>query len=176
MRFTKTPLDGAFVIDPAKFADDRGFFTRTFSKREMAEHGCATDLHECNVSFNHKAGTLRGMHFQVAPYAQPKLVRCTAGAIWDCVIDLRPDSPTYKKWFAEELTAANHRLLYIPEGFAHGFVTLADQTEVFYQMGNVYHPDSARGVRWDDPAFGIIWPVKPTVIHPRDAAYADFVD
>lgn len=175
MQFTETPLKDAFVISPRLFEDERGFFTRTFSKREMAEHGCATELFECNVSFNKRAGTLRGMHFQKAPYAQAKLVRCTAGAIWDCVIDLRPGSATFRKWFGVALSAANHQMLYVPEGFAHGFITLADNTEVFYQMGNVYHAESGQGVRWDDPAFGIDWPMKPAVIHPRDAEYGDFV-
>jgi dTDP-4-dehydrorhamnose 3,5-epimerase len=174
MRFTETKLAGAFVIDPQVFEDVRGFFTRTWSRREFAEHGCEPELLECNVSFNHRAGTLRGMHFQVEPHGQPKLVRCTRGAIWDAIIDLRPASPTFRQWVGVELTADNHRQLYIPRGFAHGFITLADATEVFYQMGGAYDAAASRGVRWDDPAFGIAWPREVNVIIERDAAYPDF--
>jgi dTDP-4-dehydrorhamnose 3,5-epimerase len=162
------------VIEPQLFTDDRGFFTRTFSKKEFAEHGCNSELLECNVSFNRRAGTLRGMHFQNPPHAQSKLVRCTRGAIWDAIIDLRPESSTFKKWFGVELTADNRKQLYIPEGFAHGFITLADGTEVFYQMGNVYNAAASGGVRWDDPAFGIEWPREVSVIIERDATYPDF--
>ena len=147
MIFKATQLAGAFVIEPKVFEDTRGFFTRTFSIREMQANGCNANLMECNVSFNHKAGTLRGMHLQIAPFAQAKLVRCTMGAIWDCIIDLRPESPTFRKWMGVELTAQNRHQLYIPEGFAHGFLTLTDNTEVFYQMGNVYDAASSRGVR-----------------------------
>jgi dTDP-4-dehydrorhamnose 3,5-epimerase len=175
MRFIETKLAGAFVIEPQLFEDERGFFTRTFSQREFLQHGCNPELLECNVSFNNRAGTLRGMHFQMTPYAQAKLVRCTAGAIWDAIIDLRPGSPTLRQWVGVELTAGNHRALYIPEGFAHGFITLADETEVFYQMGGVYNAEAARGVRWNDPAFGIEWPRQVAVINDRDANYADFV-
>jgi dTDP-4-dehydrorhamnose 3,5-epimerase len=174
MKFIPTPLPGAFVIEPQLFTDDRGFFTRTFSKKEFAEHGCNSELLECNVSFNRRAGTLRGMHFQNPPHAQSKLVRCTRGAIWDAIIDLRPESSTFKKWFGVELTADNRKQLYIPEGFAHGFITLADGTEVFYQMGNVYNAAASGGVRWNDPAFGIRWPREVSVIIERDATYPDF--
>jgi dTDP-4-dehydrorhamnose 3,5-epimerase len=174
MRFIETGLAGAFVIEPVLFEDVRGFFTRTFSREEFERHGCNPDLHECNVSFNKAARTLRGMHYQTPPHAQTKLVRCTAGAIWDCVIDLRTGSPTFKKWFGVELTAGNRKQLYIPQGFAHGFITLANDTEVSYQMGNVYHAASARGVRWNDPAFGIRWPREPSVIIERDIRYPDF--
>lgn len=174
MKFIPTTLAGAFVVEPVLFEDPRGFFTRTWSAKEFAENGCNPDLFECNVSFNRRAGTLRGMHLQLAPYAQAKLVRATAGAIWDCIIDLRPGSSTFKQWLGVELSAANHRQLYIPEGLAHGFITLADDTEVLYQMGNVYHAPSARGVRWDDPAFGITWPRQPEVIIERDNTYPDF--
>lgn len=175
MKFVETKLAGAYVIEPQRFEDERGFFTRTFSQREFLEHGCNPDVLECNVSFSRRAGTLRGMHFQVAPYAQSKLVRCTAGAIWDAIIDLRPGSPTLRQWIGVELTATNHRQLYIPEGFAHGFITLADDTEVFYQMGSVYNAEAARGVRWNDSAFGIRWPREVSVIIERDANYPDFV-
>ena len=174
MRFIETKLAGSYVIEPRLFEDERGFFTRTWSGREFAEHGLNPELLECNVSFNKRAGTLRGMHFQVAPSAQPKLVRCTAGAIWDAIIDLRPASATFKQWVGEELTAANHKQLYIPEGFAHGFITLADDTEVSYQMGGVYDAAASRGVRWNDPAFGIRWPREVGVIIERDNTYPDF--
>src|SRR4051812_16059101 len=139
MTFTPTNLPGSFVIAPHRFEDPRGFFTRTWSRLEFLENGCDPDLLECNVSFNHKAGTLRGMHLQIEPHGQPKLVRCTRGAIWDAIVDLRPDSPTFRKWLGVELTADNHRELYIPKGFAHGFMTLADNSEVFYQMGGAYN-------------------------------------
>lgn len=176
MRFTETKLAGAFVIEPQLFEDERGFFTRTFSTKGFLSHGCNAQVLECNVSFNKRAGTLRGMHFQVAPYAQSKLVRCTAGAIWDAIIDLRPGSPTLREWVGVELTASNRRQIYIPEGFAHGFITLADDTEVLYQMGGVYNAEASRGVRWNDPAFGIQWPREVAVIIERDATYPDFVD
>jgi len=174
MRFTETKLAGAFVIEPQVFEDVRGFFTRTWSRREFGEHGCDPELLECNLSFNHKAGTLRGMHFQVEPHGQPKLVRCTRGAIWDAIVDLRPTSSTFRQWVGVELTAENHRQLYIPRGFAHGFITLVDATEVFYQMGGTYDAAASRGVRWNDPAFGITWPREVSVIIERDATYPDF--
>jgi dTDP-4-dehydrorhamnose 3,5-epimerase len=174
VNFIETKLRGAFVVEPRLFEDRRGFFTRTWSREEFARAGCNPDLFECNVSFNKAAGTLRGMHYQVAPYAQAKLVRCTMGAIYDVIIDLRPGSATFAQWVGAELTAENRRQLYIPEGFAHGFITLADSTEVFYQMGNVFNAESARGVRYNDPAFGIAWPREVSVIIDRDAQYPDF--
>lgn len=174
MQFTETKLKGAFVVEPKRFEDERGFFTRTWSRKEFVNAGCNPDLVECNVSFNKRAGTLRGMHFQVAPFAQAKLVRCTMGAIWDAIIDLRNGSATFAQWFGVELTAHNRRQLYIPEGFAHGFVTLTDDTEVLYQMGNTFDAASARGVRYNDPAFGIEWPREVSVIIDRDAKYPDF--
>jgi dTDP-4-dehydrorhamnose 3,5-epimerase len=164
-----------FVIEPVPFEDFRGFLAGTFSRGRFEERGLNPVIAETNVSFNKVAGTLRGMHFQIEPFAQSKLVRCTAGAVWDCAIDLRPGSGTYKKWFGVELSAQNRKQLYIPEGFAHGFITLEDASEVTYHMGNVYHPASARGVRWDDAAFGIQWPVRPSVIIERDATYPDFL-
>jgi dTDP-4-dehydrorhamnose 3,5-epimerase len=172
MIFQETPLPGAFLIEPERFEDERGFFARTWCRREFAERGLAAELAQCNTSFNGKKGTLRGMHFQVAPHAEIKLVRCTRGAIYDVIIDLRPDSPGYRRWIGVELTAENLRQLYIPEGYAHGFQTLSDSSEVFYQMSEFYHPESARGVRWDDPVFGITWPLPVSVISPRDRAYA----
>lgn len=174
MQFTETKLKGAFVIEPRLLEDPRGFFTRTWSRREFLEAGCDPEFVECNVSYNHRAGTLRGMHWQAAPYGQVKMVRCTMGALWDVIIDLRPGSATFAQWFAVELSARNRRQLYIPVGFAHGFVTLADETEVFYQMGGTFNAASARGARWDDPAFGIEWPREVGVIIERDRTYPDF--
>ncbi len=177
MIFTETKLPGAFVIEPERFEDMRGFFALTWSERDFAAHGLNPRLVECNISFNRKKGTLRGMHFQRAPHAQAKLVRCTLGAIYDVIVDLRAESPAFKQWIAVELTAENRRQLYIPEGFAHGFQTLRDETEVLYQMTEVFAPGGAGGVRWDDPAFGIVWPAcvegERTIIE-RDRQYADF--
>jgi dTDP-4-dehydrorhamnose 3,5-epimerase len=174
MIFTETALKGAFIIEPELIKDERGFFARTWSEREFAEHGLASRLTECNISFNRKKGTLRGMHYQLAPYAQAKLVCCFRGSIYDVIIDLRSDSRTFKKWVAVELSASNRLMLYVPEGLAHGFQTLADNTEVFYQMSEVYAPEGARGVRWDDPAFAIKWPQDERTIIARDQTYADF--
>lgn len=175
MIFKETRLGGAFVVEPERFEDERGFFARGWSRREFEGRGLDARLVETNISFNRRRGTLRGMHFQRAPRAQAKLVRCTMGAIYDVVIDLRPDSPTFRGWVGVELSAENRTMLFVPEGFAHGFQTLADDTEVFYQMSDYYAPETAGGVRWDDPAFGIEWPDAPArVINERDAAYADF--
>ena len=174
MIFTETKLRGASLIDPVRFDDERGFFLRCWSEEEFAARGLDQRLVETNLSFNHKEGTLRGMHFQIAPHAQPKLVRCTAGAIYDVIIDLRPESDTFKQWTAVELTAANHRQIFIPEGFAHGFQTLADNTEVLYQMSTPYVSTSARGVRWNDPAFAIDWPSAERIVIARDQTYPDF--
>lgn len=174
MIFTGTELKGVFIIEPEKLEDERGFFGRTWDSQEFEAHSLSPHLAQCNVSFNRKKGTLRGMHYQSAPYEEAKLVRCTRGAIYDVTIDLRSDSPTFKQWTAAELTAENHRMLYASEGFAHGFQTLEDDTEVFYQMSEFYHPESARGVRWDDPAFGIEWPLEVRAISARDRQYPDF--
>ena len=177
MIFKETKLPGAFVIDIEPHDDSRGFFALTWSAAEFAAHGLNPTLVECNTSFNKRQGTLRGMHFQAPPRAQVKVVRCTAGAIFDAIVDLRPESPTFKQWIGVELSAANHRTLYIPEGFAHGFQTLTDETEVLYQMSEVYAPELAGGVRWDDPAFGIEWPSCETgerIIIARDREYPDF--
>lgn len=177
MIFNETKLAGAFVIEQERFADERGFFARSWSEREFAARGLDARLVECNISFNHRRGTLRGMHFQREPRAQPKLVRCTMGAIYDVIIDLRRESETFKRWIGVELTAANRRMLYVPAGFAHGFQTLADDTEVFYQMSEVFAPECAGGVRWDDPAFGIAWPDnngEERIIIARDREYPDF--
>lgn len=175
MIFTETKLRGAFVVEPERFEDERGFFARTWSQKEFSEHGLDARMVECNVSFNKKKGTLRGMHFQAAPHGQAKLVRCTAGAIYDVIVDLRPDSSTFRQWTGVELTARNCRMLYVPEDFAHGFQTLEEDTEVFYQMSEYYAPQSSSGVRWNDPAFGIEWPPDERTIIARDRAYPDFI-
>lgn len=173
--FKETKLKGAFVIEPEKFEDPRGFFARGFSQKEFLDHGLRAEFVEAGISFNLRRHTVRGMHFQAPPHAQAKLVRCTRGAIFDAMIDLRPGSPTYKQWFAQELTAQNRLMLYIPEGFAHGYQTLEDESEVFYQLSQSYAPASERGVRWNDPVFGITWPVTDGVImNDRDRSYPDF--
>ena len=175
MRFLPTALPGVLVVEPELREDDRGFFARTWCRDEFASAGIPTGWTQCNVSFNRRAGTLRGMHWQAAPHEEAKLVRCTAGAAYDVVLDVRAGSPTFGKWTAVELTAANRLAVFIPGGFAHGFQTLADGTELFYHMSATYHPESARGVRWDDPAFGITWPpCESRVIAPRDLSFPDF--
>jgi len=173
--FEEMMVKGAFVIEPEQFADERGIFARSFSQSEFEAHGLNPRLVECNISFSRMRHTIRGMHFQLAPHAQAKLVRCTAGAIYDVIIDLRPGSETFGKWFGAELTAENRRMLYVPEGFAHGFQTLADNTEVFYQVSDYYAPSSCSGVRWNDSAFAIVWPEpKSVTINERDRTYPDF--
>jgi dTDP-4-dehydrorhamnose 3,5-epimerase len=175
IKFTETKLKGAFVIDPEKFEDERGFFARSFSQREFENHGINPRMAECNISFSKKRYTVRGMHFQSEPFAQAKLVRCTKGAIYDVIIDLRPESTTFKQWVGVELTAENRRMLYVPTQFAHGFQTLKDDTEVFYQISNVYAPQTEGGVRWNDPAFAIAWPTTNGItINERDRTYPDF--
>lgn len=174
MIFTETALQGACLIDLERAEDDRGFFARSWCANEFAQHGLETQLVQCNISFNRRKGTLRGMHFQVEPHAEAKVVRCTMGAIYDVILDLRPDSPTYKGWIGVELSVENRRALYVPRGFAHGFQTLVDDTEVFYQMSEFFHPESARGVRWDDPCFQIEWPDNQPIVSPRDQAFPDF--
>ncbi|MEP7288551.1 MAG: dTDP-4-dehydrorhamnose 3,5-epimerase [Chloroflexota bacterium] len=174
MIFIETKLPGAFIVELEKRSDERGFFARTWCQDEFEAHGLNTRLVQCNLSFNAFKGTLRGMHYQAAPFAEAKLARCTRGALYDVIVDLRPESPTYKQWIATELTANNYRALYIPEGMAHGFVTLQDDTEIFYQMSEFYHPECAESVRWDDPAFGIDWPYEVQVISAKDANIPDF--
>jgi dTDP-4-dehydrorhamnose 3,5-epimerase len=156
--FSETKLRGVFVVEPERIEDERGFFARTWCRREFEAHGLNPNLVQCSISFNRNKGTLRGMHYQLAPHAEAKLVRCTMGAMYDVALDLRRDSATFKEWVAVELTAENRRMLYIPEGVAHGFQTLTDNTEVLYQMSEFYDPQSARGVLWNDPVFGIEWP------------------
>jgi dTDP-4-dehydrorhamnose 3,5-epimerase len=172
--FTETKLKGAFVITPERVEDERGFFARLWEKREFEAHGLDARLAQCSLSFNHKKGTLRGMHYQLAPYEESKLVRCTRGAIYDVVLDLRVDSATFKQWVGVNLTADNQEMLYIPKGCAHGFQSLSDETEVFYQISEFYRPDAAAGVRWNDAAFRIVWPLEVAVISERDANYADY--
>jgi len=174
MKFTETPLAGAYLVDLDILEDERGFFARSWCREEFTRHNLNADLVQCNISFNLKKGTLRGMHYQARPHAEAKLVRCTSGAIFDVIIDLRRDSPTFKQWYAAELTAQNHRMLFIPEDFAHGFLTLADHTEIMYQMSEYYHPVAARGIRWDDPSFSIAWPAEALFMSQKDREYADF--
>lgn len=175
MRFHETPLPGAYVLEPERIEDARGFFARTWAPDELAARGLDAALAYEAVSFNARRGTLRGMHFQAAPHEETKVVRCTRGAIFDVIVDLRPDSATFKRWFGAELTAANGRALYVPAGMAHGFQTLVDDTEVAYQISEFHHGESARGVRWDDPAFSIEWPQAASrVISGKDLAYPDF--
>jgi dTDP-4-dehydrorhamnose 3,5-epimerase len=174
MTFRETKLAGVFEIEVEPHLDERGFFARSWCQKEFEAHGLNPRVLQCNVSFNPKKGTLRGIHDQAAPHAEAKLVRCTAGAIYDVAVDLRPESRTFKQWVGATLTADNRRMLYIPEGCAHGFLTLADATEVFYQMSEFYHPELGRGVRWNDPAFEIVWPAKVEVISERDRNYPDF--
>jgi len=174
--FKDTKLEGAYVIEPEKFEDHRGLFARSFSQGEFAEHGLRSQFVESGISFNHRKYTVRGMHWQAPPNAQAKLVRCTRGAIFDVMIDLRPESPTYKQWFAEELTAQNRLMLYIPEGFAHGYQSLEDETEMFYLLSGAYAPASERGVRWNDPAFAIAWPeTERIILNERDRTFPDVI-
>jgi dTDP-4-dehydrorhamnose 3,5-epimerase len=215
MIFAETKLKGAYLIEIQKLEDDRGFFARSYCFREFEAHGLNPRVVQCNISYNAKKGTLRGMHLQVKPHEEAKLVRCTMGSIYDVIVDLRPNSPTYCQWFGVELSSASsqfavgsslltadsslltrssspltahgsvvaadrspltahYTMLYVPEGFAHGFITLEDDTEVFYQMSEFYAPDSGRGFRWNDPAFGFEWPMEPIVISQRDNTYPDY--
>jgi dTDP-4-dehydrorhamnose 3,5-epimerase len=175
MTFTKLALDGAYLIELKKIEDQRGFFARSFCQREFEEHALNPHLVQCNISFNPMRATLRGMHYQRSPFAEVKLVRCTRGAIYDVLIDLRRGSPTYRQWQGVELTAANRRMIYVPEGFAHGYLSLTDESEVFYQVSEFYTPGSEAGIRWDDPAFAVRWPIEPRVISDKDRAHPDFV-
>ena len=174
MKFTPTTIHGVWLIEPERISDERGFFARTWCGRDFEERGLNPRLEQCNVSFNHRKGTLRGMHWQRAPFGECKLVRCTQGSIFDVVVDLRVESATYRQWIGVELSAENRTSFYIPEGCGHGFQTLCDNAEVFYQMSQFFQAESASGVRWNDPAFGIRWPhAEPRHLSPRDAAYPD---
>jgi dTDP-4-dehydrorhamnose 3,5-epimerase len=175
MVFTETELKGVYLIEPSLFEDERGFVAPSFSRREFEERGLTSCFVENNISFNYRRGTLRGLHYQAAPYGQAKLIRCTRGAIFDVAVDLRSDSPTFGKWVGFELTAENRLMMYLPGDMAHGFQTLADNTEVFYQVSEFYRPEANRGWRWNDTAFGIAWPLPDEcIINPRDAAYPSF--
>jgi len=175
MIFTPTELAGAYVVDLEPREDERGFFARAWAQEEFAAHGLSTEVVQANIAFNHRKGTLRGMHFQHAPHAEVKLVRCVRGALYDVIVDLRPESRTWKRWFGVELTAENRRMLYIPEGFAHGYQTLADESEAYYQVSEFYAPHAEGGVRWDDPAFGIEWPDPlPSVMSEKDRTWPDY--
>jgi dTDP-4-dehydrorhamnose 3,5-epimerase len=173
MRFRELALAGAYAIELVPHCDERGFFARTFDEAELESHGLPVRFPQGNLSRNKRAGTLRGMHYAAPPSAESKLVRCTSGAVYDVIVDLRVGSPSYRRWVGAELTAENGLSLFVPAGFAHGFITLLDDTDVHYQMGDVFKPESARGFRWNDPAFGIEWPRPPEVISPRDASYPD---
>lgn len=173
MLLIETKLKGAFIIEPERLEDDRGFFARTWCQREFEACGLTPQFVQCSISFNKKKGTLRGMHYQASPHEEAKLVRCTRGAIYDVIIDLRANSPTFKQWVAVHLTENNRKMLYVPKGLAHGFQTLEDDTEVFYQISEFYSPECATGVRWDDPVFGIKWPMElHRIISPKDSSYA----
>lgn len=173
MRFTRTPLDGVWVVEPDLLEDERGFFARSWDPQEFDRHGLDPTVAQCNISYNRRKGTLRGLHYQAAPVPDPKLVRCTRGAIHDVALDLRRDSPTFGKSFATVLSQDNHLALFIPGGLAHGFQTLQDDTEVLYQMGAPYVADLSRGVRWDDPAFALRWPLPDPTLSARDRSFPD---
>ena len=174
MIFRETPLPGAWILEPERFEDERGFFARTYCREEFLARGLDPTVAQCSVSYSHRRGTLRGLHFQIAPREEVKLVRVTRGAIWDVIVDLRPDSPTFRNHFSIVLSADQGNQLYIPKGMAHGFQTLEDATEVSYQISEPYAPESARGYRWDDPAFAIPWPEAVTVISDKDRQLSVF--
>lgn len=174
MKYIPLRLKDVYLLEPEPIADERGFFARTFCRNEFEKHCLNPHFEQCSISFNLKAGTVRGMHFQKAPHEEVKLVRCTQGKIYDVIIDLRKDSKTYKQWEAVALSAENRHMLYIPEGFAHGFQTLEDGTEVFYQISSPYVTGSSSGVRWNDPAFRVSWPLDPSVISIKDQQYEDY--
>jgi dTDP-4-dehydrorhamnose 3,5-epimerase len=173
MTFNETKLRGVYEIEVERKSDERGFFARCWCEKEFREQGLVTTLAQCSVSFNPRKGTLRGMHYQAEPHAEVKIVRCTMGALYDVVVDLRPDSPTFRQWIGVSLTADNRHMVYIPKGCGHGFLTLENNTEVLYQISEFYHPELSRGVRWNDPALGIEWPGGVEVISDRDRSYPD---
>ncbi len=175
MIFKETNLKGAFIIEIEKKVDNRGFFARTWCRKEFEAYDLNLQLFQANVSFSKRKGTLRGMHYQVAPYEESKLVRCTSGAIFDVIIDLRPDSPTYRQWLGMELTSENYKMLFVPKNFAHGFQTLKDNTEVIYQVSQFYSPESERGIRYNDPTFGIKWPIDAQVVSDKDKNCSNYV-
>jgi dTDP-4-dehydrorhamnose 3,5-epimerase len=172
--FHKTPLKDAFTVEPEKRGDDRGFFARVFCQQEFGQAGLVPNFVQVNNSLSAKKGTLRGMHYQLAPKAEVKLVRCVRGRLWDAILDLRPDSPAFGKWFGAELSADNRLMMYVPRGFAHAILTLTDDVEAFYLVSEFYGPEQERGIRWNDPKFSIEWPIEPSEISPKDAAWPDF--
>ena len=174
MIFNKTNFRGVFIIEIEREEDERGFFARIWDKKEFERHNINSKIIQCSISFNKKKGTLRGMHYQVSPYEETKLVRCTRGKIFDVIIDLRRESSTFKQWFGIELSDENHKMIYVPKGFAHGFQTLKNNTEVFYQISEKYMSRYSRGIRWNDKAFKIKWPLKPTIISKKDYIYHSF--
>jgi dTDP-4-dehydrorhamnose 3,5-epimerase len=176
MIFTETKLKGAFIVDVKKLEDDRGFFGRSWCRREFEAIGLTADVVQTNVAYSKLKGTLRGMHYQLSPYEESKLVRCTRGAVYDVIIDLRPESPTFKQWVGVELTADNYRMLFVPERFGHGYITLQDNTDVTYQVTQYYTPGAERGIRWNDPEFNIAWPIEPLVMSEKDKQMPDFVN
>jgi dTDP-4-dehydrorhamnose 3,5-epimerase len=176
MHFAETPIKGAFLIDAQPMADERGSFTRLWCEREFVQHGLTTAFVQANTSVSDRQGTLRGLHYQLAPHDEVKLVRCIRGSVYDVIVDVRPGSPTYLRWHGVELSARNARALYVPHGLAHGYLTLEDDSEVMYPVSGFYHPGSERGVRWDDPLFGIGWPATPSLhISTKDCGWPDFV-
>lgn len=174
MRFQETKLKGAFIIDIDRIEDDRGFFGRSWCKREFEENGLKSDIVQANVSYNRKKGTLRGLHYQLSPYEEAKIIRCTSGAIYDVIVDIRQESETYKQWLGVELTKENLRMVYVPEGCAHGFFTLAHHSSVLYMVTQYYAPGSEAGVLYNDPAFNILWPDKPSVVSIKDRSHKLF--
>jgi dTDP-4-dehydrorhamnose 3,5-epimerase len=174
MTFTETPLAGAFLIDLELREDERGFFARSFCQDEFRSRGLDARVAQCNISFSERKGTLRGMHFQVPPHEETKLVRCTMGEIFDVIVDVRPSSKSYGEWFAARLSARNRQMIYVPAGFAHGFQTMTDEAEVFYQMSDSHHPESARGIRWNDPALSVRWPLVEPIVSQRDMNFPDW--
>ena len=175
MIFNKTKLDDAYIVEMETIRDHRGFFCRAWCSKEFEDHGLISQFVQANLTFSPKRGTVRGLHYQIAPHQEVKLVRCTRGATYDVIVDLRPESPTYKQWLAVELTADNHKMIYIPAGFAHGYQILEDNTEVFYQVGQFYAPKYERGARWNDPAFGIDWPIaSPLILSDKDKSWPDY--
>ena len=174
MKFQETPLKDAYLIDLEKRGDDRGFFARVFCTNEFKDHGLIESFVQVNNSSSADVGTLRGMHYQLAPHRETKVVRCIKGSLWDCIVDLRPESPTFKQWFGAELSAENRTMMYAPQGFAHGFITLQPDTEAFYFTDAFYAPDAERGLRYNDPAIGIEWPTEPKVLSDKDANWPDF--
>ena len=171
MIFSKTMLVGVYIIDMEQIEDERGFFARSWCEKEFSLHEINSKFVQCNISFNKKMGTLRGMHYQAAPFEEAKLIRCIKGSVYDVVIDIQPNSPSFMKWFGVRLSADSYKLIYIPKGFAHGFITLEDNTELFYQMSEFYHPESANGIMWDDPKININWPEINKIISKKDLSY-----